>query len=390
MSAVGGTVRTAETVRSAAATLVDVVEQRAAEIAEARRLPADLVGVLKQAGVFSMPMPRTWGGPEMTLRQQVEVIELLSAADPSVGWCAMIGSDAGFYSAFLDDEAARSVWPDLDAVTAGWVFPAGRARRRGDGFVVDGRWSFGSGCTHADVIVGGCVEFDGDVPVTTEQGLPVVRIVIAPAQAWTVHDTWFTTGLAGSGSHDYSVQGLIVPAERTFSFLDRPRRPGPLYAFPGAFFANMSGVPLGLARRAIDVALQVAGSKVYRPRGNRMREEPRVRLAIARAETDLGAARAYVYDALDRMWDQLETDGVMTTATRVHLALSRANAFRMARDVAQQMVDVVGTEAIFTSSPLDRLLRDAVTMKQHVVAQDRALELVGGLVLGEEPPFPFL
>src|SRR5215207_97936 len=240
----------------------------------------------------------------------------LSTADPSVGWCVMIGSDAGFYSAFLDDVAARAVWPDLDAVTAGWGFPAGRARRQDDGYVVDGRWSFGSGCTYADVIVGGCAEFDGDMPVTAGEGLPVVRIVIAPAEAWTVHDTWFTTGLAGSGSNDYSVEDLVVPPERTFTFLDAPRRPagrpGPLYAFPGAFFANMSGVPLALARRAIDVALGVAENKVYRARGNRMREEPRIRLAVARAEADLSAARAYVYQALDRMWDELESDGATT------------------------------------------------------------------------------
>ena len=104
-----------------------------------------------------MPVPRSWGGPEMTPREQVDIIELLSAADPSVGWCVMIGSDAGYYSAFLDDAVGRSLWPDMDAVTAGWTTPAGRARRDGDDFVVDGRWSFGSGCTHADVIIAGCV-----------------------------------------------------------------------------------------------------------------------------------------------------------------------------------------------------------------------------------------
>ena len=83
---------------------------------------------------------------------------MLSTADPSVGWCVMIGSDGGFYSAFLDDTPARELWPELDGVTAGWLFPGGRAHRDGDDFVVEGRWSFGSGCTHADVIVGGCVE----------------------------------------------------------------------------------------------------------------------------------------------------------------------------------------------------------------------------------------
>ena len=61
----------------------------------------------------------------MDIRTQVEIIEELSAADGSAGWCAMIGSDGGFYSAALDDAAARELYPDLDAVTAGWIVPAG-------------------------------------------------------------------------------------------------------------------------------------------------------------------------------------------------------------------------------------------------------------------------
>ncbi|GAB3324703.1 hypothetical protein GCM10027451_49210 [Geodermatophilus aquaeductus] len=97
-----------------------------------------------------------------------------------------------------------------------------------------------------------------------------------------------------------------------------------------------------------------------------------------------------MYDAPDRMWDELESDGAMTAPHRVILALSRVNACRRARDVAQAMVDTIGTQAVDTSSPLDRLLRDAVAMQQHLVAPDRMLELVGGLVLGEEPPVPFL
>src|SRR5262245_60855654 len=86
--------RSGEQILAAARALVPEVETRAAEIASLRRLPTDLVAKLKLAGVFRMPMPRAWGGPEMTPRAQTEVIEVLSAADPSVGWCVMIGSDA--------------------------------------------------------------------------------------------------------------------------------------------------------------------------------------------------------------------------------------------------------------------------------------------------------
>src|SRR5262245_66159397 len=104
--------RSGEQILAAARALVPEVETRAAEIASLRRLPTDLVAKLKLAGVFRMPMPRAWGGPEMTPRAQTEVIEVLSAADPSVGWCVMIGSDAGFYGAFLDEGRAAGASQD--------------------------------------------------------------------------------------------------------------------------------------------------------------------------------------------------------------------------------------------------------------------------------------
>jgi len=379
-----------EQIRASALELLPAIRQRSAEIEAARRLPADLVLMLKHAGVFRMPMPRSWGGPEMTPRQQVEVIEALSGADPSVGWCVMIGCDPGYFTAYLDDAVGREMCPDLDAVSAGWASPAGRAVLDGDAFVIDGRWSFASGCTHADLMVAGCLEFDGDELRLLPNGQPAARIVVAPVDAWVIHDTWFTTGLAGSGSHDYSVSRLVVPAAHTFTLRDRPQRPGPLYAFPGMFFAIMSGVPLGLARSAIDITLDVAAHKVIAAQRLPMRDVPGVQAAIGRAESAYGSARAYVYDVLDRMWDELVTDGILSLRTRGELALSRAHAFKMARDVAELMVDTVGTQAIYRTSPLDRLLRDAVTMKQHVAAQDRMVEIAGGMFLGRPSTLPFL
>ena len=290
---------------AAARALAREIESRAAEIAALRRLPADLVAKLKSAGVFRMPMPRAWGGPEMAPRAQVEVIEVLSAADPSVGWCAMIGSDAGFYSAFLEDEPARKLFPDLDCVTAGLIQPAGQARRTDGGYRVSGRWAFGSGCTHADVIAAGCIVLEDEKPVITKRGLPESRVVMAPASSWRILDTWYTTGLAGSGSNDYTVDGLFVPAEHSFSLFDAPRRREPLYAFNGMFFANMHGVPLGLARRAIDTVRALAAQKRGLPEFVLLKDLPRVRGALARAEMMLGAARAYTYETLDSVWASL-------------------------------------------------------------------------------------
>src|SRR4051812_29015413 len=42
--------------------LLPEIDGRADEIAEARRLPRDLVDALKTTGVFRMSMPEAWGG----------------------------------------------------------------------------------------------------------------------------------------------------------------------------------------------------------------------------------------------------------------------------------------------------------------------------------------
>ena len=111
-------------------------------------------------------------------------------------------------------------------------------------------------------------------------------------------DTWHTTGLAGSGSNDYGCADLFVPNEHTFSFVDPTRRAGALYAFPGVFFANMQGVGLGLARRAIDEVIGVATTKVMLPAVRADARHPAGPRAVAEAERELRSARAYVYDAL--------------------------------------------------------------------------------------------
>ncbi|HTO07107.1 MAG TPA: acyl-CoA dehydrogenase family protein [Myxococcota bacterium] len=217
-----------EEILESARALAPAVAKRGDEIAKLRRLPGDLVSELKTAGAFRMPMPAAWGGPEMSPRAQNEVVEILSAADASVGWCVMIGSDAGFFGSFLDEAVAREIYPDLDMVTAGLAHPVGRAVRVPGGYRVSGRWAFGSGCTHADVMLAGCLILDGDQPVLGANGLPESRMLLAPSSGFEVLDTWHTTGLAGSGSHDYTTHDLFVPEEHGFSLRAAQAQGAPL------------------------------------------------------------------------------------------------------------------------------------------------------------------
>ncbi|HEU4617581.1 MAG TPA: acyl-CoA dehydrogenase family protein [Gammaproteobacteria bacterium] len=361
--------------------LAPEIASRAAEAAELRRLPRDLVDKLKAAGCFRVMFPKSWGGPEMPLPMQLELIEMLARADAAAAWCVKIGSDSGLFAAWLDEGGARELYPDIDFVTAGQAPPNGRAVEVEGGYRVSGRWGFGSGCTHADVIMGGCVV---DTPAET----PVVIHVLAPARGWRIEDTWRATGLAGSGSHHYSTEDLFVPKEHVLDLNAPSGRDEPLYRLPitASVSIPMAGVPLGVARRAIDELCALAGHKTAAipPPPVLLKRLPRVRLAVARAESLLGAARAYVYETVRRLWEEIEERGDASLEARRDVGLSRIHAHRTACEVAQLMYDTAGPAAVYASSPLDRLLRDAITINQHLLFNDGVLEELGAMVLGDD------
>jgi alkylation response protein AidB-like acyl-CoA dehydrogenase len=378
---------TADQILANARALAPEIAARAPEAAALRRLPRDLVDQLKAAGCFRIMFPKTWGGPEMPLPMQLELIETLAHADAAVAWCVKIGSDSGLFAMWLEESAARELYPDLDFVTAGQAPPNGRAEKVNGGYRVNGRWGFGSGSTHADVMIGGCVVVESGQPVMSG-GVPQVIHVLAPASSWHVEDTWFAHGLAGSGSHHYSAKQLFVPSGHALNLFAPSGRDEPLYRLPitASVSIPMAGVPLGVARRAIDELCSLAGKKILAlpPPPVLIKNLPRVRLAVARAESLLGAARAYVYETVERLWDEVEQRGSGSMKARRDVGLARIHAHRVACEVAQLMFDTAGSTAVYASSPLDRLLRDAVTINQHQLFSDGIVEELGAMVLGDD------
>src|ERR1044071_4781962 len=87
---------------------------RAPEAVGLRRLPRDLVEKLRAAGCFRVMFPKSWGGPEMLLPLQLELVEVLAHADAAAAWCVKIGSDSGLFAAWLEERAARELYPDID------------------------------------------------------------------------------------------------------------------------------------------------------------------------------------------------------------------------------------------------------------------------------------
>jgi alkylation response protein AidB-like acyl-CoA dehydrogenase len=158
------------------------------------------------------------GRAELDFLTQVQVIEALSIADASAGWCAMIGIDGGYMTAYIDQSVAREMYSDIDSVTAIIFAPPGKAVKTSDGYIVNGRWPYGSGCQHATWLIGHFTIFDGDSPRLQPNGVPETRFGFLPAREGETIDTWTTNGLRGSGSHDWAVKDGFIPRRTDLQF----------------------------------------------------------------------------------------------------------------------------------------------------------------------------
>lgn len=364
-----------------------VIRTHAEDAVRARRLSAPVVEAMRWAGVFRMAMPAAWGGPQLDVCTQTEVIERLARADASAAWCAMIGLESGFVAAYLDESAARELYQELDMITAGFSGPAGRLEVCEDGYRLSGRWSFGSGITHAEVIVGGAAVFENGQLRRTPSGRPETRIAILPARHWQVIDTWDPDGLAGSGSHDYAINEIFIPQEYTLTPGQR-RRPEPLYAWYGMSVACGVGVVLGTAAEALDRAREVLEGKTSKATMRPVTEKSFILASVARAAAMIGAARSYVFDTLGDISETLEAGLDLSFDQRARWAGSVVNAGTACRDAVQLLVDTVGSAALQRSSPLNRHLRDLNMIAQHGLTQRRVWEWSGALYFGRQPPVP--
>jgi indole-3-acetate monooxygenase len=373
---------------AAARAMAPQIRAAAAEIEEGRRLPVHIVQAMRRAGIFRMAMPHSWGGPELDPLTQIRVIEALAEADGSVGWCAMINSDSGYFSAFLDQAVAREMYADLDAATCSSLLFAGRAQAVDGGYRVSGRWPFASGCHHSAWFMGSCTVVDGDVPRTRASGTPELRWCLIPTTEGEILDTWYTTGLRGSGSNDFSVTDRFVPAERTCSFPDVPqRRPGALYALPLMFLYNASGVPLGIARGAINAFIELASRKpitIGNLTGHRMllQDEGFAQSALAHAEALVGSARSFVFETIEELWVTLLNGERPGFRQRSICRLALANAYEACTKAVAMLYKAHGGKSVYTTGPLDRYFRDIHTINQHTIVSLKVYEKAGAALMG--------
>ena len=110
----------------AARKLAAQVREARREIEQGRNLPTALAEAMTEAGFAQLWRCRGFGGPELDFNGFLQVIEELSRADGSVGWCAMVATVWTRHSGTIGDSAGREIFADGSRL-AGSVNPTGKA-----------------------------------------------------------------------------------------------------------------------------------------------------------------------------------------------------------------------------------------------------------------------
>ncbi len=365
--------------------LLPELAARAAEMEEARRLPADLAQKLAAAGVFRMVTPKRFGGLESTPREIVEVTELMAIANASAAWCAMIGATTSLNVAYIDPNFAEEIYHDPMTITGGVFAPMGRAVIEGDHYRVTGRWQWGSGSGNCTWLCGGCTIWEDGEMKRLASGAPENRMMYFPASDAVLHDTWHVMGLKGTGSGDIEVKDLLVPKGRSVSLVsDKPHQTGALFRFPafGLLALGVCGVALGNARGALNAFHSLATVKKSQGSAKTLSERQSMQAAYASCEAQWRAARAYLFSEIDRVWAIAQQADEIPMEARADLRLACTHMTRTGADICRTLYDLGGGAALFESSDLQRRFRDAHAITQHIMTAPSTLELTGRILFG--------
>jgi alkylation response protein AidB-like acyl-CoA dehydrogenase len=217
--------------------------------------------------------------------------------------------------------------------------------------------------------------------------MPDVRLFIVPMAECEMLDTWYTTGMRGTGSNDLQVADIFVPEEWSVALRrSGPRRPG---VYSGKTFSVVGGpqiaaVALGIARGAIDAFTELATAKIPAGGTSVLASQQTIHERVGRAEAMVRSARSYFYDTVREVARHLDSRDDVSDELSASVRLACAYVAETAAQVVDLMFVAGGMSATYASSRLDRHFRDVHMATQHFQVAASNIEMVGQYLLGQD------
>lgn len=364
--------------------LLPKIAERARSTDEDRRVPAESIRELVQAGVFRMLQPKRYGGVEGDPVRFYEVVREISAVCGSTGWTVAVLGVHPWQLALFEEAAQDEVWgSDPDALISSSYAPVGRLVPVEGGYRLSGRWRFSSGCEHASwAMVGGLVLGD--------QGRPVdFMTVLVPRSDYLIADVWDVIGLRGTGSNDILVEDAFVPAHRVMRNYEMAQlrgpgqkvNTGPLFRIPfGTVFTTTITAPvIGMAAGCYRSYVTAMRDRVRLSLGGgRFAEDQFAQVAVARAASEIDAAILQTDRNVREVYEHAVRGEAIPAELRLRVRRDQVRATERALEAIDILFKTAGGNSLSRGNPIERAWRDAHAGSVHVANDvERALAMYG-------------
>ena len=370
-----------------------LARERAQQTEADRRVGDDMIERMRQADLFRIMQPRSYGGLEYGFDVFAQVVAAIAGGCGSTGWVYGLLASHQWLIACFSKAAQDEVWQDRTALAAGTYAPVGQAVAVDGGYRLSGVGSFCSGCDNAQwQLLGGMIP-QPDAAATP--GFFLLR-----SADCVIDDNWHTMGLAGTGSKNIVARDVFVPAHRTLAFAELTEatapgmraNPNPLYrqSFLAVLPITIVSPVLGMAEGALADFLAMAGVRTTRGAvagGNRrMAELTTVQMRVAEASACIDAARLLMFRDLAEAFETTARGDPIGVDVRLRNRRDQAFCVRLLVGAIDALFLATGGQGLFLEQPLQRAWRDAHAAASHISLNwDSTGSMYGQFMLGLEP-----
>ena len=366
--------------------LVPLVREKAREAELARRPLDEVIDAVRASGLYSMMVPREYGGHEADLDTFFEVTLTLSRADASTGWLTAFYIEHNYWALGFPAPVVDELFAERPYILAPVSLNAsgGGATRVDGGYCLNGQWSWGTCIVHSDWVM----------PVGMVEGEPP-RLFLLPREQVELVDTWFVAGMSGTGSLDYRIDDVFVPDTHAIpmgSFFGGPGSSplsyeAPIFQTPLApILGFAAGLPiLGAAQGALEEWAAQTKTKIEQKvgrLGGPVVEDGKPAVA-ARAALTIEAAELIFREVLR---DVMKQRYAASMETRAGWMVRLSHGVFMVRDAMADLLSVTGASGGRLDSPIQRAMRDIQIASNHIFFDREARYADYGRLLTGQPP----
>lgn len=338
---------------------------RAEQAREERRVPAQNIQELQDAGFFLALQPKAYGGYELDPQDFFRMQIAIAQGCMSTAWASGIIAVHAFQLALMDKQAQDEVWGnDIHTRVSSSYAPLGKVEVVEDGFMLSGRWGWSSGCDHCTwVLLGAIVPGEG------------FRTFLLPKSDYTIEDTWHSMGLRGTGSNDIVVDKVFVPDYRTHKQMDgfSGNNPGvdensaPLYRLPWAqtFIRVVSTPAIGAAKEGLRLYSEtVVGKASGDP--TKLSGDTSTTERVAAAVNDIDTMEALLFRNFDEMMAAVNAGEEIPIADRAKYRYQASLVIEQSIAVINSLFSSAGGSSVFMGNEIQQCFLDIHTARAHV------------------------